>query len=537
MCFGRWGIQICALLLAADAGAAGYRVPIKDRGVFSDLDARVRLHVPAWLRKGPALVLSTARPGVELLVVAGVPVAFCSARGDAGRDARPNPPNTTSRAPTPGCRVRLGQVKGWPRLRTRRLGKANDADGDGIPDALDVLIGGKKAVLNRAAYTEGYRRLPFPGGDVPRRIGVCTDVVVRALRNAGYDLQVLVQRDIKRARRAYRGLVRRPDASIDHRRVRTLLPFFKRRWRRLPADPDGRAEPLLPGDIVFLNTMGDAAPDHIGIVSDRLGSSGRPLIINNWTVGHRTAEMDLLGFVPLTHRFRLPGRPFRLKTKSARGPAGLLARRGVTLDAAHRQMVLVNAPLWSSSGGELRRYLRKGRRWRQIGSTLRVRIGSAGLGRGRGLHKGSALAGGPEKREGDRRSPAGVFALGTALGHGRRPFAGRWPWRQVDARDRLVDDPRSPHYNTWQRAPLEGREPWRSAEKLIGYRLALRVKHNADPVKPGAGSAIFVHLPVGQDGPTVGCTTLPRRRLIELLGWLRRDRRPVLVQLPGMLLP
>jgi uncharacterized protein YijF (DUF1287 family) len=507
MSFGRscnW-IPLCVLALAADAGAAGYRVPVKDRGVFSDLDDKVRLHVPSWLAKGPALVLATSRPKTELLLVAGVPVAF-------------------------------GSPKGWPLLRATRLSRENDADGDGIPDALDLLIGAKKAALNRAAYTEGYRRLPFPGGDMPRRIGVCTDVVIRALRNAGHDLQALVHRDIRRAPRAYRGVVRKPDASIDHRRVRTLLPFFGRHWRRLPADPDGRAEPLVPGDVVFLNTMGDAAPDHIGVVSDRLGPSGRPLIINNWTVGHRTAEMDLLSFVPITHRFRLPARPLQ-NIRRGRGPAGLLARRGVSLDRARRQVVLVSVPLWSSSGGELRRYLRKGRRWRQIGPAVRVRVGSAGLGRGRGLHEASALADGPVKREGDRRSPAGVFALGTALGPGPRPYAGRWPWRRVDSRDRLVDDPRSPQYNTWQRAPLEGRPPWRSAEKLSDYRLALRVKHNTDPVKPGAGSAIFIHLPVGQNGPTVGCTTLQRRRLVELLGWLRPDLRPVLVQLPGVVLP
>ena len=485
--------------------APGHRPPLADRGVFSDLDRRVRLHVPEWLRQGPALLVTTTRPSVRLLLVAGVPVAFEHA----------------------GARDR-----GWPRLALKQLDPKNDADADGIPDALDLLIGAKKTVLNGAAYTGGYRKLAFPNGDVPRGIGVCTDVVIRALRNAGHDLQTLVHRDIRRAPRAYRHVVRRPDANIDHRRVRTLLPYFRRHWTQLPADPVGTRAPLLPGDIVFLNTLGDAAPDHIGIVSDRPGPSGRPLIINNWTNGHRTAEMDLLRFVPVTHRFRL--QPLRLPSAAGRGPAALLRRRGIVLDPAHRQVVLVTAPLWSSSAGELRRFTRRGPKWRQVGRAVGVRLGSAGLGRGRGLHGNAALSSGPRKREGDRRSPAGAFSLGVAFGPGPRPFAGRWPWRAVDARDRFVDDPASPHYNTWRRAPLRGAGAWRSAEELSRYRLALLVQHNTHPVKAGAGSAIFLHLPSG--GPTVGCTALPRKELLALLSWLRPDKKPVLVQIPGTIL-
>jgi uncharacterized protein YijF (DUF1287 family) len=107
----------------------------------------------------------------------------------------------------------------------------NDTDGDGIPNPLDVLIGAKKTVLNGASYGAGYIKLDFPMGDVPRDVGVCTDVIIRAVRNAGIDLQAEVNRDIKRARRAY-PMVRKANAHIDHRRVKTLVPYFSRHWGR-----------------------------------------------------------------------------------------------------------------------------------------------------------------------------------------------------------------------------------------------------------------------------------------------------------------
>jgi hypothetical protein len=182
-----------------------------------------------------------------------------------------------------------------------------DRDGDGIPDPLDVLLGAKKTVLNADAYTGGYLRISYPMGDVPRTLGVCTDVIVRAVRNAGLDLQRELHEDIRRAPRAYPMVKGRGDPNIDHRRVKTLLPYFVRHWQRLGIALEDAADPLRPGDVVLMDTFPSrTGPDHIGIVSDLLGPSGKPLIINNWTDGTVTAEMDLLPFVPITHRFRLP---------------------------------------------------------------------------------------------------------------------------------------------------------------------------------------------------------------------------------------
>jgi len=407
-----------------------------------------------------------------------------------------------------------------------------DRDGDSIPDPIDILIGAKKAALNAAHYRNTYRTLDFPGGDMPRDEGVCTDVVVRALRNAGIDLQQELQEDIRRAPNRY-PMVKRADKNIDHRRVRTILPYFEHHWDVLPADVRSSRVPLLPGDVVFLDTLPAAGPDHLGIVSDRVGESGLPLVVNNWTEGYQTGEMDLLDWVPVTHHFRVPMGRLRA-TGRERGLDGVLTRRGLALGDEHRQVLLVTVPLWSANEGALHRYRRVGSAWEAVGAAVPVRIGATGLGRGRGLH-GDALAGLVDKREGDRRSPAGVFALGTAFGPGAAPYAGSWPWRPVGDRDRFVDDPESAAYNTWQ-VESATEPPWRSAERLSRYSLGLVVEHNTRDVEPGAGSAIFIHPWRDADTPTVGCTALDRDTLLALLGWLDPDARPVLVQVAGTVL-
>lgn len=82
--------------------------------------------------------------------------------------------------------------------------------------------------------------------------------------------------------------------------MRTLLPWFLRHWRTLP-----RGAPSLPGDVVFLDTLpARAGPDHVGVISDRLGPSGAPKVINSWTEGATDAELDLLSWVPVAHHFR-----------------------------------------------------------------------------------------------------------------------------------------------------------------------------------------------------------------------------------------
>lgn len=151
-------------------------------------------------------------------------------------------------------------------------------------------------------YDPSYAALAFPGGDIPRDRGVCTDVVIRALRDGWeIDLQLAVNRDMNADFAAYPATwgLTRPDRNIDHRRVANLATLFTRIGAELPLTDE--PTPYLPGDIVTWALPGNLA--HIGIVSDRRTRDGTPLILHN--IGSGAQEEDILFAYPITGHFRL----------------------------------------------------------------------------------------------------------------------------------------------------------------------------------------------------------------------------------------
>ncbi len=278
---------------------------VKDRGIWPDLDDKIQIRLPADLTPERVSARLDGERARRVLAIDGFPRKVYpltgALTGAATLEVGPH-----ALALRPGDRAELAGLLSAERIAEGAADR--DADRDGIPDPLDVLIGARKTVHNADAYTEGYITMKYPMGDVPREVGVCTDVIVRAVRNAGVDLQQALYEDILRARAAYPMIKERPDPQIDQRRVATLLPYFKRHWERHTAKLDDPADPLRPGDVLFMDTFPSrSGPDHVGIVSDTIGPAGLPMVINNWTNGTVTAEMDLLTFVPVLHRFRLPG--------------------------------------------------------------------------------------------------------------------------------------------------------------------------------------------------------------------------------------
>jgi hypothetical protein len=166
----------------------------------------------------------------------------------------------------------------------------------------DTLVAAALAQIGRTtSYDPSYVRLKYPGGDVPIDRGVCTDVVVRAFRGVGIDLQVAVHEDMVRHFSVYpRYGKSRPDANIDHRRVFNLAKFFARSGTAAPVTHN--AADYLPGDVVMWDVDGLA---HTGLVASAFADdSGRRLVVHN--IGDGTQLEDILFEFPITGHFRYP---------------------------------------------------------------------------------------------------------------------------------------------------------------------------------------------------------------------------------------
>jgi len=176
----------------------------------------------------------------------------------------------------------------------------------GAPDATAAkIVAGARAQFG-TAYVPGYVAIGYPNGDVPKDTGVCTDVVVRALRAAGYDLQRLIHEDMRAhfSRYPQNWGLKRPDRNIDHRRVPNQRRFFERKGMVLPtAYRAATRATFQPGDVVTWKLP--SGLDHTGIVSDRVNAPGVPLVIHNLGV---CAEEDVLLAWPLTGHYRFPRR-------------------------------------------------------------------------------------------------------------------------------------------------------------------------------------------------------------------------------------
>ena len=152
-------------------------------------------------------------------------------------------------------------------------------------------------------YDGSYHVIPYPMGDVPNNIGVCTDVIIRSYRAVGIDLQERVHKDMHRDFSAYPhnwGL-RKPDSNIDHRRVPNLQTFFTRHGNTLATSQE--ALDYKPGDLVTWMLPGNLP--HIGIVTDKfVQGTHRPLIVHN--IGHGPRLEDVLFQFEITGHYRYP---------------------------------------------------------------------------------------------------------------------------------------------------------------------------------------------------------------------------------------
>ena len=197
------------------------------------------------------------------------------------------------------------QLRFWGDLGLN-IGK-NDAPSSPVaalaqPSANSIVAAARSQVGKTLSYDPAYVRLAYPMGDIPIEKGVCTDVVVRALRDARkMDLQKLVHEDMTAAFSAYPnnwGLTK-PDRNIDHRRVPNLQKYFERKGYSVAVTK--KPEDYLPGDLVTSTVTGNRP--HIMIVSDKKTPQGTPLVIHN--IGRGAQEEDFLFNFHITGHYRI----------------------------------------------------------------------------------------------------------------------------------------------------------------------------------------------------------------------------------------
>ena len=207
------------------------------------------------------------------------------------------------------------------------------------------------------------------------------------------------------------------------------------------------------------------------------------------------------------------------------------------MPADARQLVLVTTPDWNSTKATLQTFTRAADGWHSAGAPVPVVIGRAGAAWGIGLNPPQA---GRQKREGDGRSPAGMFSIGTAFGYADAADA-QWPYAAMTANDYCIDIDGSPLYNRIVDASKVGSaavagstEPMRRDLHSGGdqaYKLGFVVEHNPRGTA-GAGSCIFAHLWKSSDSTTAGCTAMAEPVMQVLVAWLRPQDHPVFVLLP-----
>lgn len=199
-----------------------------------------------------------------------------------------------------------------------------------------------------------------------------------------------------------------------------------------------------------------------------------------------------------------------------------------------RQLVVITTSDAANIKGELRKFERgSGGFWREVGTPHAVTVGRTGLAFSEEMKGFLPFKPNDFKREGDGKSPAGVFRLNGIFGASDKPANVKMPYLKLLSTTECVDDGSSVFYNQ----TVDNKSvnvDWKSSEKMLSvgeqYDFGVFVAHNTPP-QSGKGSCIFLHIWKDENTPTAGCSAMRRENLLPLLEWLDDTQNPVLVQL------
>jgi zinc D-Ala-D-Ala dipeptidase len=244
-----------------------------------------------------------------------------------------------------------------------------------------------------------------------------------------------------------------------------------------------------------------------------------------------------LGLIVLIFRCLWTADPAYASKSSSNLPFSV--RRSMPEIWSCRQLIVVTTSNWTDVTASVQLLARRqsgGTPWQKVGTPFPAVVGRRGLAWGIGLH-GTGEPGMPSKREGDQKSPAGVFRLYSVFGTAtpKQVHYLRFPYQCVDSATEAVDDPRSRYYNRVVNRAAINRPDWSSSESMLAvpteYRLGVMIEHNWSQI-PGLGSCIFLHVWNNNRTGTAGCTAVRLADLERLLHWLDAQESPLIIQLP-----
>lgn len=196
-----------------------------------------------------------------------------------------------------------------------------------------------------------------------------------------------------------------------------------------------------------------------------------------------------------------------------------------------RQLVVVVSSKDRSVKARLFRFERSGEKWRQVDRPHPVNLGKKGLAWGRGMQSAKP---GLQKKEGDQRSPAGIFRFGTAFGYAKEGVLPlKLPYVPITEAEICVEDSNSRYYNQLVNV-TQVPQDWKARESMLRtdeqYKWGIVVKQNM-PAEPEGGSCIFFHLWRAPGSGTLGCTAMAEDNLLSLIQWLDPQKKPLLMQM------
>ncbi|WP_171005662.1 stalk domain-containing protein [Bacillus sp. E(2018)] len=183
------------------------------------------------------------------------------------------------------------------------------------------------------------------------------------------------------------------------------------------------------------------------------------------------------------------------------------------------QMMIVEANGWDTKYAKLSTYEKVNGVWKKV-AEMPAMIGYNGFAQ--------------VMKEGGGASPTGIYNMGTGFGWGTKPAASKYPYRVATSYDYWVDDSSSSDYNKWVHYSGNPSTRWKSFERMTHplYKYGAVIKYNENPIVPGKGSAIFLHMWKGSTSATAGCVAVSEANMEMLLNWMDPKKKPLIVMGP-----